>query len=178
MNGAQWVTGKQGNAVALDGVNDYVELPAGLVNDLADFTIAAWVYWDGGRNWARIFDFGSGTTHYMFLTPQASGGGLRFVVNLTNGWGDQALNSSPLPSRQWVHVAVTLSGSTGTLYVNGSAVSTNTQMTHAPFRMRRTTQNWIGRSQYPADPYFNGKIDDFRIYHGALSAAEIAALAA
>jgi hypothetical protein len=51
-------------------------------------------------------------------------------------------------------------------------------MTHAPFRMRRTTQNWIGRSQYPADPYFNGKIDDFRIYHGALSAAEIAALAA
>jgi hypothetical protein len=176
-NGGQWVSGKRGNAIALDGVNDYVALPAGVVNELADFTIAAWVYWEGGRNWTRIFDFGSGTTHYMFLTPQAANGGIRFAMNLTNGWGDQALTSSPLPSRQWVHVAVTLSGRTGTLYVNGSAVSTNTQMTHAPFRMRTATQSWIGRSQYPADPYFNGKIDDFRIYNGALSAAEVAALA-
>jgi hypothetical protein len=49
-------------------------------------------------------------------------------------------------------------------------------MTHAPFRLGATGQNWIGRSQYGADPYFNGKIDDFRIYQGALSAAEVAAL--
>lgn len=178
VNGAQWVTGKHGNAVSLDGVNDYVALPAGVVDELADFTIAAWVYWGGKRNWARIFDFGSGTTSYMFLTPQAAGGGLRFAINLTNGWGDQALASTSLPSGQWVHVAVTLSGSTGTLYVNGSVSATNNRMTHAPFRLRDTTQNWIGRSQYPADPYFNGKIDDFRIYNGALSAAEVAALVA
>ncbi|WP_082507323.1 MULTISPECIES: LamG-like jellyroll fold domain-containing protein [unclassified Duganella] len=177
MNGAQWTAGKQGNAVLLDGVDDYVALPAKLMDGVADFSIAAWVFWDGGRNWARIFDFGSGTTHNMFLTPQAAGAGLRFAISLTNGWGDQALTSAPLPSGQWVHVAVTLSGSTGTLYVNGSAVATNTQMTHAPFRMRSTTQNWIGRSQYSSDPYFNGKIDDFRIYNGALSAAEVAALA-
>lgn len=176
-NGALWATGRQGNAVSLDGVDDYVSLPAGLVGDLADFSIAAWVFWQGGRNWARIFDFGSGTTQYMYLTPQASGAGIRFAINQANGWGDQALTSAPLPSGQWVHVAVTLSGSTGTLYVNGSAVATNTAMTHAPFRLRSTTQNWIGRSQYSADPYFNGKIDDFRIYNGALSAAEVAALA-
>ncbi|SFG25652.1 Alginate lyase [Duganella sp. CF458] len=177
LNGAQWTAGKQGNAVLLDGVDDYVALPAKLMDGVADFTIAVRVFWDGGRNWARIFDFGSGTTHYMFLTPQAAGAGLRFSISLANGWGDQSLSSAPLPSGQWVHVAVTLSGSTGTLYVNGSAVATNSQMTHAPFRMRSTTQNWIGRSQYSADPYFNGKIDDFRIYNGALSAAEVAALA-
>jgi len=176
-NGGQWVVGKKGNAVALDGVDDYVALPAALMDGLADFSIAAWVFWDGGRTWTRIFDFGSGTTQYMFLTPQAGGGGLRFTINLTNGWGDQSLSSATLPAGQWVHVAVTLSGTTGTLYVNGSAVATNSQMTHAPFRMRSGTQNWLGRSQYSADPYFNGKIDDFRIYNGALSAAEVAALA-
>lgn len=30
--------------------------------------------------------------------------------------------------------------------------------------MSHTRQNWLGRSQYPADPYFNGLMDDFRIY--------------
>jgi len=177
MNGAQWTQGKLGNGVQLDGVDDYVALPAKLVNNLADFSVAAWVFWEGGRNWTRIFDFGSGPTHYMFLTPQAEDGSMRFVINLMNGWGDQALTTAALPTGQWVHLAVTLSGSTGTLYVNGSAVATNTAMTHAPFRMRSTTQNWLGRSQFPRDPYFKGKIDDFRIYNGALSAAQVAALA-
>jgi hypothetical protein len=49
-------------------------------------------------------------------------------------------------------------------------------MFHAPFRLGSTGQNWIGRSQYSADPYFNGKIDDFRIYRGALSASAVLAL--
>src|SRR5207244_698868 len=40
-----------------------------------------------------------------------------------------------------------------------------------------TAQNWIGRSQYGADPFLNGLVDDFRIYNGALSAAQVAALA-
>jgi hypothetical protein len=49
-------------------------------------------------------------------------------------------------------------------------------MTLAPFDLGETTQNWLGRSQYTADPVLAGRLDDFRLYHGALSAAEIAAL--
>jgi hypothetical protein len=37
--------------------------------------------------------------------------------------------------------------------------------------------NWLGRSQYTGDPYFNGKIADFRIYRGALPASQIKGLA-
>jgi hypothetical protein len=40
-----------------------------------------------------------------------------------------------------------------------------------------TTNNWLGRSIYTADPYFNGAIDDFRIYDRALSEAEVRYLA-
>jgi hypothetical protein len=65
----------------------------------------------------------------------------------------------------------------GTLYVNGVAVGTNPNMDFPPYQIGRTDQNWIGRSQYPNDPFLNGKVDDFRIYDGALSAEEIAALA-
>ncbi|MTV37980.1 LamG-like jellyroll fold domain-containing protein [Duganella radicis] len=176
LNGALWSAGKNGNAVALDGVDDYVALPADVVAGLADFTIAAWVYWGGGRDWCRVFDFGSGTNHYMFLTPRARNGGMHFTITTGGGYGSQTLSTATLPAGQWVHVAVTLSGATGTLYVNGGVVSTNNAMTAAPFRLGGTSQNWIGRSQYPADPYFNGKVDDFRIYHGALNAEQVAAL--
>jgi hypothetical protein len=178
LNGPLWTAGKKGNAVALDGVDDYVALPAGVAAGLSDFSIAAWVYWDGARDWARIFDFGSGTSHYMFLTPRAYRGGMCFTITTGGGYGSQSLWTDPLPTGQWVHLAVTLSGATGTLYVNGSVASTNTAMTASPFRLGSTSQNWIGRSQYPADPCFNGKVDDFRIYHGALSAAQVAALMA
>jgi hypothetical protein len=62
------------------------------------------------------------------------------------------------------------------LYVNGALVGSNAAMSHSPLRLGPTSQNWIGRSQFGSDPYFNGKIDDFRIYRGALSADEVLAL--
>ena len=177
VNGAAWVAGHSGNAVALDGVDDYVSLPDNLLTDLADFTVAAWVWWDASRTWARIFDLGSGTGHYMMLTARDGRGVMRFAITTDYGVGEQSISgTAALPTGQWVHVAVTLSGSTGTLYVNGAVAGTNTAMAHSPFRLGSTNQNWIGRSQYENDPYFNGKIDDFRIYRGALSAAEVLAL--
>ena len=102
---------------------------------------------------------------------------MRFAITTNNGVGEQAIvGTAALPTGQWVHVAVTLAGATGTLYVNGVVVGTNTAMTTAPFRMSSTSQNWLGRSQWPSDPYFNGLIDEFRIYNGVLTQAQIAAL--
>jgi len=62
------------------------------------------------------------------------------------------------------------------LYLNGAAIGSNTAMSFAPFRLESTSQNWIGRSQFAADPYFNGSIDEFRIYRNALGAEQITAL--
>ena len=174
--GASWVAGKKANAVSLNGSNGYVSLPAGLLSDVGDFTIAAWVYWNAARNWERIFDFGSGTGNYMMLTARAGSGKLRFAMTVNGGNGERVIDgAAALPTAQWVHVAVTLSGKNATLYVNGAVSGSNADMFLAPFRLGDTTQNWIGRSQYP-DPYFNGKIDDFRIYRGALGASAVAAL--
>src|SRR5262249_54557129 len=74
------------------------------------------------------------------------------------------------------HIAVTLSGTTGTLYVNGTPVGTNANMTLNPSSLPVTTQDWIGRSEY-SDPFLNASVDDFQIYSRALSAAEVQALA-
>jgi hypothetical protein len=52
--------------------------------------------------------------------------------------------TSPLAANAWTHLAVTLSGTTGTLYVDGVAVATNTNMTLSPSSLGATTNNWIG----------------------------------
>jgi hypothetical protein len=179
VNGATWVAGRKNTAVSLNGSSGYVSLPADVMIDVDDFTIAAWVYWNAASNWARIFDFGSGTGRYMMLTPRSGGGTARFAITVNGDGDEQVINSSAaLPTGQWVHVAVTLSGMVGSLYMNGSLVGTNTAMQLGPFRLGSTSQNWLGRSQYSADPHFNGLVDDFRIYRGALDAAQVAALSA
>jgi len=178
IGGTSWVAGKQGDAVALDGVSGYVALPNGLMDGLADFTVAAWVFWNAAATWEHVFSFGAGTDRYMKLAARGGSGVPRFSMTITGSSGELIINgNSAFPTGTWVHVAVTLSGSLGTLYVNGVAAGSNSSMVLAPFRIWQTNQNWIGRSQSAADPYFNGNIDDFRIYSGALSATDVASLA-
>ncbi|MDB5769087.1 MAG: concanavalin A-like lectin/glucanase superfamily protein [Collimonas fungivorans] len=175
--GASWASGKKGGAVSLNGSNGYLSLPAGMMSDVGDVTVAAWVFWNGNGKWARIFDFGSGTGKYMMLTARNGNGFPRFAMTVNGGSGEQGIDSSTaLTVGQWVHVAVTLSGKVGTLYLDGNPVGSNSAMFLAPFRLGSGSQNWIGRSQFDSDPYFNGLIDEFRIYRGALSATQIAAL--
>lgn len=180
VNSPTWIGGEIGNALNLDGTSNYASLPNNITANLHDFTVTAWIYWNGGANWQRIFDFGAGTGSYMFLTPKnASTGKLRFAITTTGGSGEQKIDgTAALATSGWHHVAITLAGSTGTLYVDGQQVGQNTAMTLRPSDLGTTTQNWIGRSQYSADPYFSGHIDDVRILAGALGGSEIAALAA
>jgi hypothetical protein len=176
--GPLWSTsGKFSNAVDLDGTNDYVSLPTGVVNGLTSATIAGWVYLDVISSWSRIFDFGTGTSVNMFLTPRnGSTSTVRFAITTGGAGGEQQINgTAALPINTWTHVAVTLAGGTGILYVNGAEVGRNSSMTLTPSSLGSTTQNYIGRSQY-SDPYLNGRVDEFRIYAATLSAAGVAAL--
>jgi len=159
--------------------SQYAQLPAGIVGTLSNFTIVTWVRLNSTANWTRLFDFGSGTTTNMFLTPQNGGDGrLRFAITTNGGGSEQQINcGSTMSAGVSYQVAVTLNGNTGILYLNGLPVGTNNAMTLRPSSMGSTANNYLGRSQYP-DPYFDGVIDEFRIYNVGLSAAEIAATAA
>lgn len=170
-----FVAGLRGNAVRFSG--GYAALPAGIVSGLGDFTVAAWVKPDSIATWQRIFDFGSSTSSYMFLTTRpTTTGGLRFAI--TTGSGEQQVNTSaPLAVGVWQHVAVTLRGSTATIYLNGTAVGTNAAVTLRPSALGQTTNNVIGKSQFTADPALAAAIDEFRIYSRGLTAAEVQGLA-
>ena len=169
-------TFSSGQLTLVSASSQYVSLPAGIISTFSNFTIEAWVKLNTTANWSRIFDFGSGTTTYMFLTPQnGSTSRLRFAITTSGGGGEQQINgTSALAAGTSYHVAVTLNGYTGILYLNGVAVGTNNAMTLRPSGLGSTGNNYLGKSQY-ADPYLNGLMDEFRIYSVALSPAEIAA---
>jgi len=156
-------------------------------------TIAFWVKLaeaTSTQNWARLFDFGSGTgptDPYLYMTARAGEGSStnpRFgitEVGHDTGYMQRLDAPSPMTANVWHHVAVVLPAGapyTGALYVDGLVVVTNDAMTVHPSDVGRTSQNWLGRSPYDADPFFSGWLDDFRIYKRALSATEIAVLMA
>lgn len=169
----EYPAGKIGQAIELNGTGGYVTLPATDKKAAADnITIAAWVYWKGGSQWQRIFDFGNNTNQYLFLSPRSGSNTLRFAIK--NGGGEQFVETGQLAADQWVHVAVTLGDGTGKLYVNGELKAEKNNMTIKPSDFK-PSNNYIGRSQF-ADPLFTGKIDDFRVYDTVLSAEEIQAV--
>jgi hypothetical protein len=167
-----YTEGKVGQAINLNGTDNYVKLPS--THTLAGYneiTLATWVNWRGGGNWQRIFDFGNNTNQFMFLSPKSGSGTLRFAIK--NGGGEQIVQTASLPLNQWVHVTVTLGANTAKLYVNGELKATNTNMTIKPSDFKPGV-NYMGKSQFN-DPLFNGMIDEFRVYNYAMSADEIKA---
>ena len=178
----QWAAGWIDGALELDGIGDYVELPIGpLVSTLDETTITLWVNWSGGGGaWQRIFDFGTGTDNYIYVTPIAGAFADALHVAITNGNGvwDEFSSSEGTLVTGWHHIAVTVSVSSGAMvmYLDGEVVGSMEEMTNSISGLGETTQNWLGRSQYE-DPYFSGSIDEFRIYDRVLSEIDLHAIA-
>jgi hypothetical protein len=174
LGGTSFIDGKvDTKAITLDGSTAFVQLPATVANQ-QEMTIATWVYWNGGSAWQRIFDFGNGESEYMFLTPRANTGQMRFAIK--NGGAEQQVNLTALTTGQWTHLVVTLDAAGAHVYVNGALVAESGSVNIKPIDFKPVL-NYIGRSQF-ADPLLNGRIDDFRIYNYALSANEVAQLSA
>jgi hypothetical protein len=75
-------------------------------------------------------------------------------------------------------VAVVIDGSAMTLrlYQDGELIASR-PTTVLPKDLGVTNQNWLGRSQFTADAYFVGQLDEFRLYNRALSEGELRYLA-
>ncbi len=130
-------------------------------------TLAAWVNatdWSGNR---RILQKGNSDNQYRLL---AECGVLKFHLN-----GVDTLIAPLPPTAAWVHVAATWDGSMMIIYTNGvpqtSAGAGGTLATTSdPLAIARKNGSGV------AGDYFNGRLDDVRIYNRALSGLEIATL--
>jgi hypothetical protein len=178
--GTSFATGKVGNALLLTAANSgYAALPAGILANACEATIAAWVNIRTQVNYQRVWDFGWDSTVYMYLTPSDAIGMPRFGISIAgNGSHEFGIDGlTTLPVDEWHHLAVVLGPSGVILYLDGQAAGADASITLRPADLGSTPNNYIGRSQFSADAYLDGAIDEFRVYNRALSPREIQMLA-
>ena len=184
-SGYTFPAGKVGNALALAKAGQgYVSIPAAVFANATDITIATWVNVTTSQSWAHVFDVGvnanlanntASGTRYMNLLPKNGGTNLAFAISKDGYNNEQVLTATALATGTWKHVAVVLSSGQGTLYVDGAAAGSSA-ISLRPVDLGTIDYAYLGKSQFSADPYFDGQIDEFRVYGRALSAAEIKAL--
>ena len=169
------IEGKIGNGLNLMS-NAFIQLPATIANT-REMSFAMWVNLRSNSNWQRLFDFGNDTEHYVFLTTKSSYSN-KMRLAIKNGGSEQTLDApSELPSSKWTHVAVTFNNDAVTIYLNGAQAATTSDITIRPADIRPIF-NYIGRSQFTSDPMLRAYLDDIRIFNYALTADEVAAIAA
>lgn len=189
-NGEMKLAGAYGGSTS-----GYAALPPGIISTLSEVTVEAWVTWTPGNlpltfgygAWQRIFDFGNQINgqgrSYFFLTPATDP--VSFTTRpLLHTAITTNFNSSETPRLNWTNVlptnastfvAVTYSPVRGVMkmYLNGIPVASGTAV--IPLSGIIDTNNWLGRSQFSPDAYFYGSYNEFRIYRGLLSDADVAA---
>jgi hypothetical protein len=176
LGAAAWGEGRLNDkAIVFDGKDSGLQLPAGVFSDLDDFTVSLWAFANPPLPWNTCLLFvGNDAYSFLRITPKA-GGGMRFGICGATSPNDEQPIEAPwfMPIRRWVHVAVTLRGNTGRLYIDGTEVAKSDGIRLSP-RQVGDQVAFLGRGW--GLPSFNGRIQDFRVHVGALSAAEIAAL--
>lgn len=179
--GTSFATGKTGNALVLTAAADgYATLPARILADACEATVATWVKINTQVNYQRVWDFGWDTTVYMYLTTSDAARMPRFGISIAgNGSHELGIDGQPaLPVGEWHHLAVVLGPSGVALYIDGQLGGFDASIALRPADLGGTPNNYIGRSQFSADAYLDGAIDELRIYNRALSPQEIQAVAA
>jgi hypothetical protein len=95
------------------------------------------------------------------------------------GNGGSGIYSYPYTNQTWTHMAIVLTASSWTVYLNGVAATPTSSSTPQSFLPPNGSYPYfrIGASTFLADSaYMNGSMDEFRFYTSALTASQISAL--
>jgi hypothetical protein len=166
-----------GNALDLDGTNDYVSVySTPSLSPSNEITIEFWSRHDGGPLWSSYYSMLSKNNSYWIL-PIGGSRNLYFRVHDSNSTYRQIVFYIPMgiDIEDWHHYAFTYDGMVMKMYVDGKLLQSQNFGTalgihQNDFELR------IGRSPYGSTNsiyYYNGRFDEVRIWHKALSADQI-----
>jgi subtilisin family serine protease len=165
--GATWTTGQINGALSFDGINDYVALSSFTVSTNSG-TIALWFKTSanfsanyGGMGYLISRD----SQYYSYLTVAGDGTVPYWIIGETDSQDDYFVGVEGVaPVDAWNQVVVSFNNKTAKTYLNGELIQTE-PVTNSSLTLTRIG----GRTS----EFFNGKIDDVRIYDRALSAGEV-----
>jgi hypothetical protein len=166
--GPTWTTGMRARALTLDGKDDFVDCGDGqdLPSGRAARSICAWAKTDtiaGGWRWIVAYGTG-GQGQAMFLGQNGNslyGGGYSDDLQLAGFWSPGV----------WQHVCLTYDGTTARLYANGQQVNSGLKTWNLVLNRVH-----IGRQVNDAAEFWDGSIDDVRIYRRALPQTDVKAI--
>lgn len=157
-------TSGKGYALSFDG-NDYIRIQdsPSLSITGSNLTLAAWIKPNIGAGGGDIIHKDGHYSMYRY-----AGGSITYADSIT--WSYATIGSyGNTPAGKWNHVLITFDGNNIKFYIDGNLVGTKN-------RIGSLTDNandlGIGAYSFSSN-YFNGLIDDVRIYSQALGSAQI-----
>jgi sugar lactone lactonase YvrE len=166
-----------GSASGAFGGTAFATLPADPLSGASAFTVEAWVDWAGGTSYKQpIFDFGSSSTSYMYLTPASALSSHKMLFEIHTSSGTASVTAAKLTAKAWEYVAVTeTSSGTLTLYLNGEEVGQTTATISPASLGSSPPDDYLGKSLVSGEPFFGGSISNIAFYNKALSGGRILA---
>jgi len=171
IKGATWTTGRFGAGLEFDAEEeDVVEIPNSESLRLTGFTLEAWVRPHEAREWAAIISKTNSEDYGYALYAGGEVEGLPEGLITKNNWVESyASGLSPLTPESWTFLALTSNGAKLRLYVNGELVDERS----APKAKAGEGPLLIGGGTWAGSEYFDGTLDEVRLYDFALDQEEV-----
>lgn len=182
-SGTAWYNGSSGHnnsAMNFDGTDDYVQVMAdgSSTYNFQEYSIAAWFKSNTDPDtatqsiWSYDYTAHSG---YYYAQHIRLGGASAYNDEISFYWnngstyhgidGDGALTGS---QTDWHHVVATFKSGSQKLYFDGKEIGSNNQTDTITYSAQEV---WIGKANFGG--FFDGKIDDVRIYNYALTQEQV-----
>jgi hypothetical protein len=177
-NGSSWAPGKFGNALCFDGARQYATIPNSAAYNYGkaqSYTLAAWIFLPSiPTKWMGVLAKVTDRIGYYGIWVGIDGGIAKWVfgTELENIWG------AAITKAGWHHiVAVHIGGQNMKIYADGALIG---QSAAGRIADASSDSSFIlGAELCPPQNkalYFNGMLDEFRLYNKAFDAAEVSDL--
>lgn len=159
-------SGKIGGSYTFDGVNDYIQMQSQNYGYISEWSAEMWI---NGKvppvGYSRLWTFSTWLPGFIFALTSAN------AVRVYS-WDNEeqsVTTTATVSNNEWHHIAFTWVGSSGvvSIYIDGSLSKSSTTTTNS-FTLGTNTFLIGGPSNY-----YNGTIDEVRIYNRSLSADQV-----
>ncbi|NOR84767.1 DUF2341 domain-containing protein, partial [archaeon] len=175
VNEPQTVSGFKSDALQFDGTDDYVNLNDVLDMDLSDFTIVTLIKKHSSVSIGAIISkYGDNDNNKGYYLGIGSGGKIYSVIRDATTYVVSTNDGGTTIDNKWHHIVVTFDRDGNMVrYLDGTATGTADAISSVSGSINNLNDLRIAARHDSSPSYFNGTIDEVRIYNRSLSATEI-----